>query len=209
MSPLARLAFGPTSRGCRSAISPRTQRGGLPGGPPPRDRLPGRSRPARLAREQGLKSSRETAERPASACGGPDLLLIRSCRTRGVFGVTFIPVLWSPAGASAGVPGPRRNADECDAGWFAPVATRRRSISGDPRPGPALSRRRWSPPAPRRRCVRAVRDAPGHPSESKPGLVQTALLQPSPAPARIWMSAGSRLVSLATYRLSYTGTPPQ
>jgi hypothetical protein len=28
---------------------------------------------------------------------------------------------------TAGVPGPRRNADECDAGWFAPVATRRRS----------------------------------------------------------------------------------
>src|SRR5262249_50298060 len=28
----------------------------------------------------------------------------------------------------AGVPGPRRSADECDAGWFAPVATRRRSI---------------------------------------------------------------------------------
>src|ERR1700753_3907158 len=33
-------------------------------------------------------------------------------------------------GTAAGVPGPRRNADECDAGWFAPVATRRRSISG-------------------------------------------------------------------------------
>src|SRR5262245_5465622 len=37
-------------------------------------------------------------------------------------------VLWSPVGAPAGVPGPRRNADECDAGWFAPVATRRRPI---------------------------------------------------------------------------------
>ena len=37
-------------------------------------------------------------------------------------------VLWSPVGAPAGVPGPRRNADDCDAGWFAPVATRRRSI---------------------------------------------------------------------------------
>src|SRR5580658_8749724 len=46
-----------------------------------------------------------------------------------MFGVTFLPVLWSPAGApTAGVPGPRRSADECDAGWFAPVATRRRSI---------------------------------------------------------------------------------
>src|SRR5437868_455047 len=29
---------------------------------------------------------------------------------------------------TAGVPGPRRNADECDAGWFAPVATRRRLV---------------------------------------------------------------------------------
>src|ERR1043166_3887488 len=31
-------------------------------------------------------------------------------------------------GTDAGVPGPRRSADECDAGWFAPVATRRRSL---------------------------------------------------------------------------------
>jgi len=37
-------------------------------------------------------------------------------------------VLWSPVGAPAGVPGPRRNADDCDAGWFAPVATRRRPV---------------------------------------------------------------------------------
>jgi hypothetical protein len=37
-------------------------------------------------------------------------------------------VLWSPVGAPAGVPGPRRNADDCDAGWFAPVATRRRPM---------------------------------------------------------------------------------
>jgi hypothetical protein len=42
--------------------------------------------------------------------------------------VAFKPVLWSPVGAPAGVPGPRRNADDCDAGWFAPVATRRRPI---------------------------------------------------------------------------------
>jgi hypothetical protein len=40
--------------------------------------------------------------------------------------VAFKAVLWSPVGAPAGVPGPRRNADDCDAGWFAPVATRRR-----------------------------------------------------------------------------------
>ena len=44
--------------------------------------------------------------------------------------VSFKPVLWSPVGAPAGVPGPRRNADDCDAGWFAPVATRRRPIFG-------------------------------------------------------------------------------
>ena len=37
-------------------------------------------------------------------------------------------MLWSPVGAPAGVPGPRRNADDCDAGWFAPVATRRRAM---------------------------------------------------------------------------------
>src|SRR6266851_4061127 len=49
---------------------------------------------------------------------------------RGGFGVTFKAVLWSPVGAPAGVPGPRRNADECDAGWFAPVATRRRPMFG-------------------------------------------------------------------------------
>jgi hypothetical protein len=52
-----------------------------------------------------------------------------------MFGVTFLPVLWSPAGAPiAGVPGPRRSADECDAGWFAPVATRRRFMFGGLRP---------------------------------------------------------------------------
>src|SRR5438046_1946775 len=33
----------------------------------------------------------------------------------------MLMVLWSPVGAPAGVPGPRRNADECDAGWFARV----------------------------------------------------------------------------------------
>ncbi len=46
-------------------------------------------------------------------------------------------VLWSPVGAPAGVPGPRRNADDCDAGWFAPVATRRRfTFQPKPKPGP-------------------------------------------------------------------------
>ena len=29
-----------------------------------------------------------------------------------------------PSGTTAGVPGPRGNADDSDAGWFAPVATR-------------------------------------------------------------------------------------
>src|SRR5579859_873075 len=50
------------------------------------------------------------------------------------FGVASKLVLWSPVGAPAGVPGPRRNADDCDAGWFAPVATRRRPMLG-PLPG--------------------------------------------------------------------------
>src|SRR5580704_8768218 len=55
-----------------------------------------------------------------------------------MFGVTCLPVLWSPAGAPiAGVPGPRRSADECDAGWFAPVATRRRSMFGGRRRPPS------------------------------------------------------------------------
>ncbi len=45
---------------------------------------------------------------------------------KGGFRCNMHMVLWSPVGAPAGVPGPRRNADECDAGWFAPVATRRR-----------------------------------------------------------------------------------
>jgi hypothetical protein len=51
-----------------------------------------------------------------------------------------IAVLWSPVGAPAGVPGPRRNADECDAGWFAPVATRRRPIFADFSVGFAMAR---------------------------------------------------------------------
>src|SRR5579859_7013628 len=50
------------------------------------------------------------------------------------YGVASNLVLWSPVGAPAGVPGPRRNADDCDAGWFAPVATRRRPMPG-PLPG--------------------------------------------------------------------------
>jgi hypothetical protein len=69
-----------------------------------------------------------------------------------MFGVTFLPVLWSPAGAPiAGVPGPRRSADECDAGWFAPVATRRRSMLGlfqSPRHGLAVLARGETPRSP-------------------------------------------------------------
>ena len=60
-------------------------------------------------------------------------------------------VLWSPVGAPAGVPGPRRNADDCDAGWFAPVATRRRPIFGAlqaPSPWLAVSSRGDDPPEP-------------------------------------------------------------
>ncbi len=53
-------------------------------------------------------------------------------------------------GTTAGVPGPRRNADECDAGWFAPVATRRRSMLRGPlAPSPWLAMPFWgSPPDP-------------------------------------------------------------
>jgi len=40
----------------------------------------------------------------------------------------FAGALVPRRGTDAGVPGPRRSADECDAGWFAPVATRRRSL---------------------------------------------------------------------------------
>jgi hypothetical protein len=57
----------------------------------------------------------------------------RLTRTGG-FRCKLQAVLWSPVGAPAGVPGPRRNADECDAGWFAPVATRRRSMFAARRP---------------------------------------------------------------------------
>ena len=78
-----------------------------------------------------------------------------------MFGVTFLPVLWSPAGAPiAGVPGPRRSADECDAGWFAPVATRRRSMFGGLRPPSRRLAVDWrylrSPPCAALTCPRAA-----------------------------------------------------
>ncbi len=45
----------------------------------------------------------------------------------GVFPCTIhIDALVPRRSITAGVPGPRRNADDRDAGWFAPVATRRR-----------------------------------------------------------------------------------
>src|SRR6185437_4510299 len=49
----------------------------------------------------------------------------------GVFPCTIhIDALVPRRSITAGVPGPRRNADERDAGWFAPVATRRRTMLG-------------------------------------------------------------------------------
>src|SRR5579859_3721586 len=61
-------------------------------------------------------------------------------------------------GTVAGVPGPRRSADECDAGWFAPVATRRRPFLPSHSPWPeavllacrSLPRRLAIPCGPRR-----------------------------------------------------------
>jgi hypothetical protein len=49
----------------------------------------------------------------------------------GVFPCTIhIDALVPRRSITAGVPGPRRNADDRDAGWFAPVATRRRPMLG-------------------------------------------------------------------------------
>src|SRR5580693_10607177 len=46
---------------------------------------------------------------------------------RGVFACSIHSGALVPRRSTiAGVPGPRRNADDRDAGWFAPVATRRR-----------------------------------------------------------------------------------
>src|SRR5262245_6575613 len=48
---------------------------------------------------------------------------------RGAFRCTILTGALVPRrGTAAGVPGPRRNADDCDAGWFAPVATLRRPL---------------------------------------------------------------------------------
>src|SRR6185437_9335851 len=57
----------------------------------------------------------------------------------GVFPCTIhIDALVPRRSITAGVPGPRRNADDRDAGWFAPVATRRRPMLGGLQPP-----RRW------------------------------------------------------------------
>ena len=101
------------------------------------------------------------------------------------FGVAFESVLWSPVGAPAGVPGPRRNADDCDAGWFAPVATRRRPMlspfGASPRlavlPGGA------TPRTPRCRVARSVTNVRGAQHDRSPGsTLHAAPLQPRPAP---------------------------
>jgi hypothetical protein len=69
---------------------------------------------------------------------------------RGGIRCSIQSVLWSPVGAPAGVPGPRRSADDCDAGWFAPVATRRRPMLGPfgPRRRLAVFARGGDPPEP-------------------------------------------------------------
>jgi hypothetical protein len=102
----------------------------------------------------------------------------------------------------AGVPGPRRSADECDAGWFAPVATRRRSSfsgklllpRGD-RPRRAHARRQppgqrpgfagWPRPPRHTRRIRTFR-TPGH----RPGAGGDPA-RSTGRRARRWRGAGS------------------
>ena len=131
-------------------------------------------------------------------------------------------VLWSPVGAPAGVPGPRRNADDCDAGWFAPVATRRRSSSapfrrlrhgsqylpggrppGAPRwvPSPAgvhLRPRLWSAPL-----------RPGGPLAG-PGTCQLLGTRPAPVPLPLLSSCCARSLSACGVRTTVSQlTRPQ
>src|SRR5581483_5411283 len=77
----------------------------------------------------------------------------------GVFPCTIhIDALVPRRSITAGVPGPRRNADERDAGWFAPVATRRRPMLGPLRVSSAGARSIYPggrpPGPPERRSVR-------------------------------------------------------
>jgi len=120
---------------------------------------------------------------------------------RGGIRCSIQSVLWSPVGAPAGVPGPRRNADECDAGWFAPVATRRRSIFGAfqaPSPKARSLPRGTTPPEPPMgpwpriastygpgsgRCPRGPRAASGPWNLLAPGTVPP---DSPPAPPSRW-----------------------
>src|ERR1017187_7029706 len=98
-------------------------------------------------------------------------------------------------GTVAGVPGPRRTADECDAGWFAPVATRRRSIPGGP-PAPWLTvSSRGRPPGTSKGAFRAQTPVPGRAHESTLRLSSLTTL-----------SARPRLATGTPY--AGTGTPP-
>ena len=94
-------------------------------------------------------------------------------------------VLWSPVGAPAGVPGPRRNADECDAGWFAPVATRRRPLLADFSVGFAMARGIFPGGHPRTPCRPLLAAAP--PPGLHPGA-RCALRRP-----RAWLVAPPRV----------------
>jgi hypothetical protein len=102
-------------------------------------------------------------------------------------------VLWSPVGAPAGVPGPRRNADECDAGWFAPVATRRRPIFADFSVGFAMARGVFPGGYPRSPPV--VLPSPAAPQGLTPGLAAPPYRWP-----RAWLAAvrGSAVFGVAS-----------
>jgi hypothetical protein len=91
-----------------------------------------------------------------------------------MFGVTSLPVLWSPAGVPiAGVPGPRRSADERDAGWFAPVATRRRFMLGGLQPPSPTAR---SAPKTARRSMLGGLQPPSPTARSAPKTARRSML---------------------------------
>ena len=146
---------GPTSRTCRSgSCRPRTTS--------PRAKLPIRAllnpelaslaRATFRARTARLVAAVERVTKGRGKNGASRVIGASGCRRfacspvlthkGGVRCNMFAGALVPRRGTDAGVPGPRRSADECDAGWFAPVATRRRSLfsSACSQPGNRLTR---------------------------------------------------------------------